>query len=366
MFPVMQSAHRLNGALFILMISAMLIYSLPAVYQFSRSQTNATELFLDGKLLRTFERRYDRNFFLREPSEKAWATLQYAIFGEGLSGVVLGKDGWLFTNQEYVVPSDLGHNLDHQVSEILRMQALLKENGKELIVLPVPMKVDIYQQHARYAPSHKVTQLYERFVAALHAVDIDVVPIRDGFIAKAQQLPLFLRQDTHWSPYGSQLAAQLLAKARPELKGTDSFYSVQVGKKTRDADLLNYLRFSHELAPWLEPKDEIALYETLKTDSAVLDDSTLFGNDDQLIALVGSSYSSIDDWNFSGFLKENLHRDIVTMAVEAKGPLQAMEAFLNSPQLADPDIQLVIWEYPVRTVLAQRSPSKAWQNRPGH
>lgn len=365
MFPVMKSAHRINGILFCLMIGAMLIYSLPSVQQFARSQTNALELFVDGKLLRAFERRYDRNIFLREPSENAWAALQYELFGEGLSGVVLGEDGWLFTNQEYLVPSDLAHNIEDQLAQIERMRDQLRAHGKEVVLLPVPMKVDIYLGHARHVPDAQVLALHDRFVAGLQARGLSVVPVREAFLAERDAQQLFLRQDTHWTPEGARLAAVTFAAAMPSLHGDASFRSVQTGTKAIDGDLRNYLRLSERQAPWLAEREQIDLYETL-SDQDVLDDDALFGESQESTALVGSSYSKIEDWNFAGFLKENLQSDLITMAVEAKGPLQAMQAFLDSPQLSDDSIGQVIWEYPVRTLLAQRSPSKAWQTRPGH
>ena len=75
----------------------------------------------------------------------------------------------------------------------------------------------------------------------------------------------------------------------------------------------------------------------------------------QNLMLVGTSYSRIDDWNFVGFLKEALHSDILSIAVEAKGPFQAMDEFLASDALQDPALTTVVWEFPVRTLLAQRT-----------
>lgn len=365
MFPVMKSAHRLNGVLFCLMIAGMLLYSLPAVHQFARSQTNALELFFDGKLLRAFERRYDRNIFLREPSERAWASLQYQLFDEGLPGVVLGRDGWLFSNQEYLLPSDLAHNLDNQLTQIAAVRERLLEHDKQLILLPVPMKLDIYREQARHAPSAEVFELHDRFVSGLRERGLQVAPVREAFLAAASQTQLFLRHDTHWTPEGARLAAQTFAAQVPALHGQTTFNTQQVGSKRIDGDLRNYLRFSERQAPWLAERDEIALYETVAVRDS-LDDDALFGEQLEATALVGSSYSKVDDWNFAGFLKQSLHSDLITMAVEAKGPLQAMQAFLDSPQLTDSSIGTVIWEYPVRTLLVQRSPSKDWQKKTNH
>ena len=66
-------------------------------------------------------------------------------------------------------------------------------------------------------------------------------------------------------------------------------------------------------------------------------------------------------WNFPGFLKESLRTDLQTTAVEAKGPFYAMEQFLAGQKLADPEITTVIWEFPARTLLAEKPVTSGWQ-----
>lgn len=99
MYPVMNSASKANGILFVLVLAAMFVYSLPPVFSFARTQTDTWNLFVDGKLLRKFEQVYDKRFFLREPSVELWADAQFKLFGEGTKGVVLGKQGWLYTTR---------------------------------------------------------------------------------------------------------------------------------------------------------------------------------------------------------------------------------------------------------------------------
>jgi hypothetical protein len=81
---------------------------------------------------------------------------------------------------------------------------------------------------------------------------------------------------------------------------------------------------------------------------------SLFGEEAVSLALVGTSYTRIDDWNFVGFLKEALQRDLVSVALEARGPFQSMNEFLAGPAAKSGELQTVIWEFPLRTLLAQR------------
>jgi len=363
MFPTMKSAHKANGILFCLMLAAMLLYSLPRVVEFAGEQQaqNAAELFADGKLLRKFETAYDRKFFLREPSIQFWANLQYALFREGASGVVIGRDGWLYTNQEYLIPNNYRQNLRNQAQRIAEIDALLAKHNKQLILAPLPMKLDIYPEHAARAWDPRMPNVYEDFLAELAAREIETVPLRELFLNQKQQVPLFFKRDTHWTPEGARLAAQQIAREHPELVGNTAFRTHVISEKPLKSDLMNFIKFG----PWLDPElfaepSTVPVYETLASDAQTSEDD-LFGEQSQSIMLVGTSYTKIEDWNFAGFLREALQNDLLTIAVEGRGPFHAMEEFTKSEYLTNTDITQVIWEFPVRTVLAQRPNSKSWQ-----
>lgn len=187
-----------------------------------------------------------------------------------------------------------------------------------------------------------------------------MAPLREAFLAQKEQQPLFLPTDTHWTPYGARLAAQELARQHPELVGSTPYTSRQVAQKELPGDLSNYLQFSRELAPERFQPSPLPVFETLKAEQQA-SDAALFGEAAQPIMLVGSSYTKIDDWNFPGFLKESLRTDLQTTAVEAKGPFYAMEQFLAGQKLADPEITTVIWEFPARTLLAEKPVTSGWQ-----
>ena len=363
MYPVMKTASKANGVIFALALAAMFVYSLPPVLSFARAQSDSWSLFVDGKLLRKFEQVYDRRFFLREPSVELWADARFQLFGEGTQGVVLGTDGWLYTSQEYRVPNDLDANLASQLAQIAKVEQQLAEHGKHLVLLPLPMKLDIYAAHAERAFDPRVASLYERFVADLQLRRLDVVPLRDAYLRNLAGPRLFLKSDTHWSPDGARLSAYELARQRPRLLGDQVYVSHKAGAKTVKGDLMNYLQFDYaRLAPQFGA-NPIELYETLK---AAQNSEELFGEQAQSLLLVGTSYSKIDDWNFVGFLKEALNRDLLSVAVEARGPFEAMNQFLASDQLHNPQVDTVIWEFPLRTLLAHRPGALARDAQPAH
>jgi alginate O-acetyltransferase complex protein AlgJ len=354
MYPVMQSASRLNGIAFILLLVVMCAQSIPTLLHFAAVQQDSWKLFVDGKLLRRFETYYDKRSFLREPSVKVWAGLRYLLFREGTPGVVLGQHGWLYTNQEYLLPGDLPKVMDAQLSKIAQVREVLAQHGKSLLVLPVPLKVDIHIEHVSYPPSPRALNLYDDFVQQLQAHSVDVVPLRLSFQAHAPHRKLYMRNDTHWSPDGARLAAQTLATTRPELHGPLQYRSYESGHKQHQGDLLNFVQFTAQLQPQIFLPTELTLYETLRIDQPV-DATALFADQSPSLALVGTSYSKDDNWNFAGFLREALGCDVINFSEQAYGPFHAMDQFLNSSELANPDIRHVLWEFPLRTLQAQKT-----------
>ncbi|MBA7714020.1 putative alginate O-acetylase AlgJ [subsurface metagenome] len=66
------------------------------------------------------------------------------------------------------------------------------------------------------------------------------------------------------------------------------------------------------------------------------------------VALVGTSYSAGEAWNFDGALKAALEADVLNVAKEGQGPFVPMKKYLESPALDDPRPDVIIWEIPER------------------
>lgn len=367
MFPTTQSSSKLNGILFIVLIGGMFIYSIPSIFKFSETETDNWSLFMDGKLLRKYETFYDKQFFAREPAVKFWADIRYLAFNEGTSGVILGKDAWLFSNQEYLVVNDLSEQLNKQYQQIKEIDEQLNLRGQKLIILPIPMKVDIEHSHISREPESVVINLYDSFIKQLNEANIAAVDIRPSFQQQVTSHSVFIRNDTHWSPEGASLAAKQIALQYPELKQDTLFITNKINEKQHKGDLMNYMQFHLSIARQNYQPVNLPIFETIQANQEI-SDSALFGDQKYPIALVGTSYTKMDDWNFTGFLKQELQTDILTHALEANGPFEAMAEFLKQPDFNDPTIHTVIWEFPVRTLLVQsfRNNKKGTENQVKH
>src|ERR1700741_4637655 len=55
---------------------------------------------LDGRVAHAFESHYDEAFPVRSFAISLWAAIDYTLFREARSGVVIGRDNWLYTDEE--------------------------------------------------------------------------------------------------------------------------------------------------------------------------------------------------------------------------------------------------------------------------
>ncbi len=362
MFPVMQSSSRLNAYAFVLLLSVMFVASIPELIRFSAKETEAASLYLSGDLSRKFESEYDSQFVLRDMSIEMWANLQYLVFGEGSSGVILGRDDWLFTSEEYLVSPDF---VDLQSSSLENVQSIarnLADKGKKLVMIPVPLKADIYSELTTFRPGYPALHTYDYLVTSLQVASIPVVDTRSALLSSKEEGLTFLKRDTHWTPLGARTVAAEVARTYPELRGNQQYASRKTGQKEYPGDLRNFLQFSSDFSPELHAPEPIDLYETTRSDDQFSEDA-LFGDDADYHVLVGSSYTDIDDWNFVGFLKESLGHDIVPYALKAEGPWKAMETYLSQLDTNEDDASVVLWEFPVRVMLSRKKVPANWEQQ---
>ena len=57
---------------------------------------------LDGSWVSRYEERFEESLPLRPPAAVLWDLIRYTVFGEGAPGVLVGREGWLFTAEEFL------------------------------------------------------------------------------------------------------------------------------------------------------------------------------------------------------------------------------------------------------------------------
>jgi alginate O-acetyltransferase complex protein AlgJ len=346
-------AHRtvyLAGSFMVLFLLTGFVMTLfaPTIFKSPEDKMLAT-----GEWSATYEAALNKNLPVRQVGVDTWGVLEYTLFKNGRDGVLVGNDGWLFTSEEFKNYPDGEKAIEEKLELASLAQATLAEQGISLVVALIPSKARIYsEQLGRYPfPSYN-QNLYPTFTEQLGSRGITAVNLLEPLTAAKIEQDVFLKTDTHWTPYGAEVVAKAIAKVVAENNllpslNTATFETIQTDKLTKhEGDLLNYLPLG-VLQERIGPAfDEIAksTTELLASDSS----GGLFGSSTIPVTLVGTSYSANPLWNFEGVLKEALGADVLNVANQGEGPVVPMREYLESDALKDAPPELVIWEIPER------------------
>ena len=306
---------------------------------------------LDGQWASRYQERYEEALPLRPLGAAVWDLLRYSLFAEGARGVLVGRDGWLFTAEEFETGRADGEPLAAQLDRVGELARVLAARGVALVVVLVPAKARVYPELlGRYTLPAALEGRYEAVRRGLAARGVEAPDLLEPLAKARRRQEVFLRTDTHWTPYGARVAAQAVAPAvTAELQRAGSpraaFTAASGGVREHRGDLLNFIR----LGPWFEglgpPPD------TVTPISAVSGQRAELGLFDEIlipVVLAGTSYSAGTLWSFEDALKAALQADVLNVAEEGRGPFVPMEALLEGPVLADLQADVVVWEIPER------------------
>jgi alginate O-acetyltransferase complex protein AlgJ len=314
-------------------------------------RTRALSL-IKGKAQAAFQERFDTSLALRAWAVSALAEARWAIFGQGYPGVLVGEDSWLFSTEEF--EEDLGY-IDADISAfIAKARDRLRARGIALLMLPLPAKARIYYRAlpAGLRPAHE--ERYASLLASFSSLGLPAVDLAEAYRSYDGGRDLFLRGDTHWSPEGARVAAQLTAaaiKALPEARDFPmaSYRLRESGSKEYRGDLLAFLPARG--APWrpLPPPELLRGYELIAGEATgPLDAAALFGVQSIPVALVGTSYSASPNWRFEDFLKAELSCDVLNLSAEGVGPFKPLLDALSGSVLEENGVRVLVWELPER------------------
>lgn len=344
-----RTANVLYSLLFIVLLLALALGSLPAALSFSAaSQTSV----IDGKLASSFEKHYDKGFVLKDFGTNAWAALEYGLFGEGRPGVVVGRQDWLFTDEEFK-PAVSASQLDDNWRLIAGVQQELQRRGIDLQLVLLPAKARLYPEYlAEQQPVLQQQALYAQARQRMQALGLPGPDLLAALQAAKGREAVFLRTDTHWTPHGAAVVAQAVAehlRRSGQWQGGELSYSTQVkGRDTHKGDLLSYLPLEPYFAEMQPPAEELEQRSTELSSEAGGD---LFGDSTPLLALVGTSYSANAKWNFLGALRQSLGSDLYNYAENGHGPLVPMLRLLAKGEAETAGLGLVLWEVPERYLM---------------
>lgn len=304
---------------------------------------------INGEWMFAWEKNLDSKLPWRTPSVNLWGGLNYRLFGEAQDGALIGKDGWLFTNEEFQTARTDTAELQSKVAYVQQVRDELAKDGAKLVVALIPAKVRVYPEElgrARVPSSH--ANLYGNFRDQLEAAGIPTPDLSADLTAAKPQGNLFFRTDTHWTPLGAEAAARAVATATKKLNlelPTAEYAVTRKAEVARSGDLLRYVPVPESAGP---APDRVSEPEYTRTDEG---EGGLLGDESIAVTLVGTSYSadSKDNvWHFGDALANALGSEVLNAAQEGKGPIVPMREYLQSQDRTDNPAQVVVWEIPER------------------
>jgi len=305
--------------------------------------------FIDGSISERAEAELELRLPLRTVALRVTATMKYLLFRAGNDGVVVGREGWLYTQEEFQHHPTDDLILTSRLEFIGSVSDALADAGVQLLVAIIPSKARIVTEPvpARWA----TLAVHPRLNTAMDWLAARGIVAVDLRTALGSISDPFLRTDTHWTPSGARQAAAAIADAASTFglgagnAGGTTYETRDAGPIEVNGDLLSFIPVGG-MAPALGLGPQII--ETTETIAISAPSLGLFDTPQIPVTLVGTSFSADERWNFIGELKRELGMDVLDISAEAVGPFVPMAHYVTGPALAEVRPAFVVWEIPER------------------
>jgi alginate O-acetyltransferase complex protein AlgJ len=282
-----------------------------------------------------------------------------------LVGIVeVGREGWLFPHWEDVRRISIAKN--HQTLAIVT-QAIgaLRQAGIEVCVLLMPMKARIYADMLPpdFQPNADFVGSYATARRELLAIQALVPDLASFLAAQRQSHPeaMFLKTDTHWTPFAAELAAaevarQLLAHL-PPAPGQHGMVLGKFETRVQQGDLMLHLPPEQQK---LYPAESFNIRSVSAAAGANFNGGDLLDEARPDVAVVGNSYM-LPYLGFPFALSNQLARPINLSWQTARiGPYRTLLDYLRSDSFKAARPRQLVWQLPEGTLDITPEPAQAW------
>ncbi len=292
---------------------------------------------------------------------------QFEWLKDGGGKAVIGSEGWYFYKpglsnmlaraEKAKAPNDTNDPL----AAIVDFRDQLAAYGIRLVVMPVPNKESVYPDRLtpQAAPPRGVLALRTQdMLDRLRVANIEVIDLFKEFAqarqeaGAASQAPLYLAQDTHWSPAGVDLAAKVVARRLKELgwvRAGQVEYSEQPVPVQRLGDVLRMLQ-----APLIErriaPESVASVHVVRRDNGEAYKDAA-----DAEVLVLGDSFMRIyqqDQPGAAGFiahLAKELKQPLMALVNDGGGSTLVRQELAGRPAFLK-NKKVVLWEFVERDI----------------
>jgi hypothetical protein len=299
---------------------------------------------------------------------------QWRFLGDAGEKAVLGRHGWLFyrPSVRYLIERPTAapeSDATDPLPAIRSFRDQLQARGIRLLVIPVPNKESVYPgMLARRAEDADVLvcEQTRRLLDRLEQCDIKHVDLFEVFRSARREergsepTPLYLAQDSHWSPEGARVAAAAVAR-RVLVEGTvqrgDHDYLERSVTVRRHGDLVEMLRVP-QIERTLEP-ERFTCRQVVRSDTR----APYRDRPESEVLILGDSFLRIyerDEPGAAGFiahLARELGQPLTAIVNDGGASTLVRQELARRPTLLT-NKRLVIWEFVERDI---RYGTEGWQ-----
>jgi alginate biosynthesis protein AlgX len=268
-------------------------------------------------------------------------------YQQNFTTLVQAQGDWLFRTQE-----DLRTEFDTTPEGYRRLQQLhdaFKSKGVELVVVYQPTRGLVDRNKLFPADRDKFDYAkalgnYQAMLGRFSKMGY-WVPDLSPLTNEQQAHDFYFRGDQHWTPYGAQRTAKIVAETVKRVPGF-----AEIPKREFESHLSGRMGKTgtlHNMAAQLCGNTYAIQYmdQFVTEPKGEAKDGDLFGDSgNPQITLVGTSHSG-KNYNFSGFLEEYIGTDILNVAFPGGGLEGSMLQYLGSDDFQKKPPKILIWEF---------------------
>lgn len=273
-------------------------------------------------------------------------------FLESFTTLTQGRDGWLFRSDD--LRTTFGPDADGY-KELKRFAAALKRRGVDLVAVYQPTRGMLHRDKLPKSLQKTYSVDLAKFSYSLTLQRFRnagmVTPDLTRVLGDNSGQPYFFRGDHHWTPYGAQRTARVVADAIKQLPSYKGMKRAQFTTE-RTGILMKKGTMYKAAALICGPGYAEQYVDRFATSGA--ESADLFGETAvPPITLVGTSNSD-SAYNFAGFISENLGVDILNASVAGGRHDGALLQYLPSEEFQKSPPKVLIWEFETNHNLSQR------------
>ncbi|GMV93290.1 MAG: hypothetical protein AMXMBFR82_30680 [Candidatus Hydrogenedentota bacterium] len=323
--------------------------------------------------LRSFEDRLEKEAWSAQALRPAMQAARFAAYGDLGEKGLSGREGWLFYQPgvDFLIEpwpqgvADAPEGSD-PVTAISAFRDALAERGIALLVVPAPGKASVCPDRlsGRFTRTdtdrHGHTRTFLDRLDAAGVAYVDLFAAFDAARSQADAPPLYLAQDTHWSPEGLRLAAALVAErvaGEGWVARGDTGYDARTVTVEREGDVVRMVD---------SPAVSAAFKPELVVSTQIVDPDTQRPYEDDPaspVLVLGDSFLRIyqhDEPGSAGFiahLAKELKRPVASIVNDGGASTLVRQELQRKPELLEGK-KLVIWEFVERDL---RFGMEGWQ-----